>query len=84
MNLKEILENHIAQVTFTKVNGAHRIMSCTLIPSMLPETKGESQSNDERLCVWNIDLQAWRSFRYDKVERIAYFEGDQEIIIHSG
>lgn len=70
--IRNILENNVAQVTFIKKNGVHRIMNCTLIKEVLPETEGESQSNDDRLCVWNIDLDHWRSFRYNLVERIVW------------
>ena len=32
------LQNHVLEVTFTKVDGTERIMNCTLQEHMIPET----------------------------------------------
>lgn len=70
----DILTKYEVQVTFAKKGGEHRIMMATLIPERLPETNGgPSQSNDDRLSVFNVDLQEWRSFLYDRLESIVWY-----------
>lgn len=69
--LVEILRTNVAVVTFTKVNGEKRIMKCTLSPDVLPELKGSNhKKNLEVLPVWDVDKQAWRSFRLDSIEKV--------------
>lgn len=73
--IQDILSKFEIQVTFTKAtDNVHRVMMATLIPERLPETKGgPSQSNDDRLSVFNVDLQQWRSFLYDRLESIVWY-----------
>jgi hypothetical protein len=48
-------------------------MLCTLQESQIPESarpKGEvKKKSDDALAVWDIEKQAWRSFRYDSLEQ---------------
>ena len=58
-------------VKFTKKDGTERIMRCTLkmddIPKeMHPKSKVEYDSVSVKR-VFDLDKQAWRSFRYDSV-----------------
>lgn len=69
--LVEILRTNVAVVTFIKVNGERRIMKCTLSPDVLPALKGSNHKrNKEVLPVWDVEKQAWRSFRLDSIEKI--------------
>ncbi len=74
--IENLLKQYTVQVGFTKVSdNVHRVMQATLIPEQIPETKGgPSQSNEERLCVFNVDLQQWRSFIYDRLSYVTWFE----------
>lgn len=62
-------------VTFTKVNGEKRVMTCTLDASIIPvATKEDPLSqkkvrsvSDEVLPVWDVNAKGWRSFRIDSV-----------------
>jgi len=60
-------------VTFTKVNGEQREMTCTLDPNLIPdpiETKANKSPkavNEEVLPVWDTTAQGWRAFRIDNV-----------------
>ena len=62
-------------VTFTKVNGEQRVMTCTLDASIIPvATKEDPLSqkkvrsvSDEVLPVWDVNANGWRSFRIDSV-----------------
>lgn len=75
--LVEGLKRNVIKVTFTKVNGDERIMNCTLHDSVLPESNGKSKKKEnlEVLSVWDIDKDAWRSFRIDSVKEIKVVEG---------
>lgn len=78
--LLELLSNEILSITFDKLSGDERTMICTLIPEMLPEAQREDKLSqtkirnleDKVFVVWavDIDLHAWRSFRYDRVKRV--------------
>ena len=74
--LVEGLKRNVIKVTFTKVNGDERIMNCTLHDSVLPESNGKSKKKEnlEVLSVWDIDKDAWRSFRIDSVKEIKVVE----------
>lgn len=73
---EQILNNlhaGVTSVTFTKVNGDRRVMQCTLnsgiIPTVLTETVPVTprKENPDVQRVWDIEQQAWRSFRWDSV-----------------
>ena len=61
-------------VTFTKKNGEERTMLCTLMSEFLPETKEtekkDQKVNEEVLAVWDLDKDAWRSFRLDSISNV--------------
>lgn len=61
-------------VTFTKKDGTDRTMKCTRSTSVIPtefhpknETEVESTDN---VRVFDVDLQAWRSFNYSTVKEV--------------
>ena len=79
--LKQILENSVTTVVFTKVNGEQREMKCTLLSEYLPKsdvagkqlltetlTKGENPST---LRVWDVENNGWRSFRMDSINSVS-------------
>ena len=74
------LKNGTYDVTFTKVNGEIRNMTCTLAKDLLPEvsetittsillneTVKPRKVNTEAVKVWDLDAKGWRSFRIDSV-----------------
>ena len=72
--LKDILTKSVASVTFTKKDGTSRVMRCTLKEELLPvvdtdSDKKERKQSDESLAVWDLDKNAWRSFRVDSVNK---------------
>ena len=71
-NLKEVFSKNVVNITFKKVDGSERVMKCTLDPKFLSvqETKSTSKKkveNDNVLPVWNLEEQAFRSFRVDSL-----------------
>mgnify|MGYP000243889058 CR=1 FL=1 len=73
--LKTRLEKYMMEVTFTKVNGEQRIMTCTLHPDALPPAIKEDamsqkkvrELNENVLNVWDTNAKGWRSFRVANV-----------------
>ena len=65
------LHNNVVNIKFTKVDGSERTMRCTLQESYTKEyekkTDHKISLDDPILRVWDIDKNAWRSFRYDSV-----------------
>lgn len=64
-------ENSIVTVTFTKKNGDERVMHCTTHLSEINEDDhpvgSERPQNDEVMKVYDLEKQAWRSFRFDSI-----------------
>lgn len=71
-----VLTFDVAEVTFTKADGSERLMKCTLQKSIVPASTKEEDTttvrkiNEQVLPVWDIDKNAWRSFRVDSVKGI--------------
>lgn len=61
-------------ITFTKTDGSERVMKCTLEEGVVPvyekKTSRVKVKNDEMLSVWDLDKQAWRSFRFDSLKHV--------------
>jgi len=72
--LRERLQSGILRVTFDKVDGVRRIMTCTLQEWYLPPAAEEKRPEPkDSLAVWDLTANGWRSFRLDKI--IAIEEG---------
>ena len=76
--LMEQLEKEVLEVTFLKINGDKRVMTCTLKDDIKPKaTKLDPMSQkavrtvSDKVCsVWDINAKGWRSFRYDNVQEV--------------
>lgn len=72
--LKGMLRVGPIKVSFVKKDGTVREMNCTLEEDVaIPHEKTTDrvkEQNDEVCPVWDIDKQAWRSFRYDAVTKL--------------
>ena len=77
-DLGHLLKQNVLVVDFTKLDGAKRVMTCTLREDMkpLPEKKEPlSQEkvrkvSDAVVSVWDVNAKGWRSFRYDRIKNI--------------
>ena len=80
--LKNELQSKTAEVTFTKLNGDVRVMTCTLNPELLPAkvvTEGEEEkptrtikNPNNSLPVYDINAEGWRSFVIKNVTQVLY------------
>lgn len=75
--LKDLREN-VIEVHFTKVNGDARVMRCTLMKHLLPESYQRSleeqteesnfhNTNPDVIAAWDVNANGWRSFRINSV-----------------
>ena len=74
--LREMLQSQEMTVFFTKKDGTERKLRCTLAESKIPQEKlpknsGKSKSGDA-LSVFDVEKDAWRSFRWDSVTKIEF------------
>ena len=77
-DLKNLLEQNVVVVDFTKLNGDKRVMTCTLREDIKPAaTKTDTMSqkavreiSDAVVSVWDVNAQGWRSFRYDRINSV--------------
>ena len=72
-NLWEELTTKVLKVTFKKLNGDTRVLTCTISPTFIPEKMAESEvenATKNLVNVWDIEAKGWRSFHYDRVENI--------------
>lgn len=71
--LRENLLNNIATITFTKRDGAERVMKCTLVEDYLPPKDPDVEAREPNLntlTVWDLEKNDWRTFRMDSIKRI--------------
>jgi hypothetical protein len=92
--LLELLCDEVVNVTFDKLSGDERTMTCTLISELLPKADRDDKLSQTKIrnledrvfVVWAVDINppAWRSFRYDRVKRVeidkfSSTDGDHDI-----
>ena len=78
-NLLDLLRNNVVTVTFTKVDGSERTMTCTLLGEFVPNSSNGStqllQENsgrgDSNISVWDTQVKGWRSFRVGNVKSVS-------------
>jgi hypothetical protein len=76
--LVKMLQESTVSVTFNKLSGDQRVMTCTLDSEFLPEAKRDeplSQAKirnleNKNIVVWDVNAEDWRSFRYDRVTKV--------------
>jgi hypothetical protein len=69
-------------ITFTKKDGTERKMFCTLAESKIPtdklpkgESEAGSQTTGSAVRVFDVEVQEWRSFRWDSVIKVEFSLG---------
>jgi hypothetical protein len=70
--LKQLAENGIVTVVFTKVDGTERTMNCTLLSEYLPVPQKQQllteDTQPDTLSVWDVDAKGWRAFKVSNVK----------------
>lgn len=69
-------ENQVV-VDFLKKNGEFRSMKCTKSSKYIPEedlpkdSENKEKKNNDLVTAWSFDREAWRSFYFSNVRRVA-------------
>lgn len=73
-DLVSLLEKQVVGIKFKKVDGSKRVMNCTLKNDVVVPHINKSNTskivNDNVIPVWDVDKNAWRSFRIDSVQEV--------------
>lgn len=72
--IRNLLRESVVLVTFTKADGTVREMRCTLSEKHLPAQEfkeSHHKSSPDSCPVWDVEANAWRSFRWDSVSKIS-------------
>jgi len=73
IDLIDWLRKEVLEVTFNKLDGDERIMTCTKMDKFIPEDKRpktDKAPKEGTVTVWDIKADGWRSFRYDRVTKV--------------
>lgn len=74
--LRGVLRTAVAKITFKKKDGTERVMNCTLQADKLPVFEAKNSENrkevESALAVFDMDKQAWRSFRWDSITAVEF------------
>ena len=76
--LINLLHDSVVTVTFVKKDGTERDMRCTLRKDKLPifqestEEKKTRKKSEDAVAVYDLEKDAWRSFRWDSIKRIQF------------
>lgn len=73
--VRNLLESGKAKVTFTKADGSVRVMNCTSQTGVVPATSGARSAAAGVQTVYDLDINEWRSFRWDSVKTVEPIEG---------
>lgn len=71
--LSTLLRERVLKITFLKLDGDQRVMSCTKSWNLIPETKRPTSARESKpgtINVWDVNADGWRSFRYDRVQKV--------------
>jgi len=71
--LNTMLKETVLVVTFNKLDGAERVMTCTKSFDIIPEEhkpKTDKKPPAGNVTVWDINAKGWRSFKYDRVTKV--------------
>jgi len=71
--LTNLLNESTLVVTFKKLDGDERKMTCTRSFDVIPEEmkpKTNKESKQGTITVWDINARGWRSFKYDRVTKV--------------
>ena len=85
--VRRLLQTTEVEVEFVKSDGTLRVMRCTLNPEQFPvvptnvttgpvdgivtEIRPRKQPDVHSIRVFDLDQQAWRSFRFDRLRRVS-------------
>ena len=83
--LHVLLQMDVLTVTFEKKDGCERVMTCTLREDLLPPVvikegteKKVRKVNEDVMAVFDLEANAFRSFRMDSIKNIESSPGEHD------
>lgn len=79
--LKQLLQKNVLEIKFKKIDGSERVMNCSLQQEIIPISENKTPKkvkpeNENVLAVWDLEKNAFRSFRVDSlIDYSVYKEG---------
>lgn len=76
-DLLEQLQQETLVVTFNKLDGDQRVMTCTKSTDVIPKEslpKTNKEPKEGTITVWDINAKGWRSFKYDRVTKVEHLQ----------
>lgn len=74
--IMDVLNRKEALITFRKTDGSERVMNATLRKDLVipyvRKTERKVNRSDEIQSVFDMELQEWRSFRWDSLVRFQF------------
>jgi hypothetical protein len=74
--LSGLLRTEHVKITFTKKDGTVRELLATLKEEVIvpyeKKTERTRSPNKDSISVWDLEKNAWRSFRYDSVSKVSF------------
>ena len=78
--VKDMMKDHVVTINFTKKDGTQREMNCTLNENIIAVTpilkedgvEVKRVSPPNVIPVWDVDANAWRSFRTESVTSVRF------------
>jgi hypothetical protein len=81
--LKDLLKRKVVKITFKKKDGSERVMNCTLHEDIVPvyekKTERVKKTNDDVIAVWDLDKDAFRSFKLESLINYSIVEEGYEL-----
>ena len=82
--LKDLLKQNVVSISFKKTDGTDRKMLCSLKKDILPvieskEPTKKKTENENVLPVWDIEKNAFRSFRIDSLTDYSIIQEGYEL-----
>jgi hypothetical protein len=72
--LTNLLSESTLVVTFNKLDGDERVMTCTKDTKLIPEESLPKTNKPPKaqglVTVWDVNAKGWRSFKYDRVTKV--------------
>jgi hypothetical protein len=81
--LTELLKRKVVSVKFKKKDGSERLMKCTLLSDIVPVYEKKTQrikpENEDTLTVWDLEKEAFRSFKVNSIIEYSALEEGYEL-----
>jgi hypothetical protein len=78
--IRGVLKTEVATIKFTKKDGTERLMKATLFERLVAPVQhgSENNENDEYVRVTDVEIDQWRTIRFDSIKEINFELGSTD------